>query len=287
MAVRTIAISNTGQILPLPGTRGLLRVPGDGNYYQLLQDVYSKAWIKNGKGCPRSWLKWKNGPYMALPSTVPADGAVIIGDFFPLNKAWQNFWLDAIDFITEFTLVRGWFPFEKLNPTHLNYWWRYATQHSLCLTDKHAATYHGKIIIGGFADHILKINLGNRDMAIKSLTMSQNIVKGIKIKGTKLVCEALNAGAVSRTGKKFLTATPPKIEDVWHRIDLLHRMVESTANKKLSDGSFPQTMFNPIPYGLVFPFMGINGENTIELSRLKPIANGQVFSPYHPLPEGI
>ena len=262
---------------------GIFRVPDEGLFYQGLQDVYSGEWFdQNERPCPRAIrLHYKNAPNNGLPSTVQLWGAIKINEFFPLNEAWQRFWLDLIDRATYYTLSREVLPYNQLTPNHLLYWWAYATQHSLALTDNHAAMYHGKIIENGCADYILGINVGNPPIAIKSLSMTGNIFKRIGKQGSEnYIIETINAGSLDEGGR-FIPADPPSIDEVWNKPWLIHWGVESTT-VPVAKGGFVQSAFPPKPFGLPFPLMGIEGKNIIGARRVVPIKNGEEFSPYYP-----
>lgn len=271
---------------PVPTIRGIFRVPDDGvSYYRALEDVYSGEWFdQNGRPCPRAVTRrYKQPPYDGLPSTIQMWGASMIGDFFPLNEAWQRFWLSLIDRATEYTLDPAWKPFKELLPSDLLYWWMYATQESLALTDNHSAIYHGELIEGGCADYILKLNLSNpKPIAIKSLSMTGNIFKGLGKSGENFVIETINAGSLNAQGK-FVSAIPPTIDDVWNDPSKIHWGVESTT-LKLPLGGYAQAAFPPKPYGLPFFVMGLDGRNKIAASRVVQIQNGTLFSPYSPMP---
>lgn len=264
--------------------RGIIRVPSEGKFLYAVQDIYSGEWFdQNGRPCPRAVTRnYKNPPNDALPSTIQMWGAMKIGEFFPLTEAWQKLWLDLIDRATDYTLYKEWLPYKQLTPAHLLYWWAYATQESLALTDNHSALYHGEILENGYADYMLKLNVTNpKPIAIKSLSMTGNIFKEIGRSGNKIVVETINAGYLD-CNDKLVIVDPPKIDDIWGKPWLVHWAVESTTSK-LADGSYAQTAFPPKPYGLPFPVLGIDGRNTISANRVVPIENGSLFSPYHPM----
>lgn len=267
--------------------RGVFRVPDDGGrYYKGLEDLYSGEWFdQNDRPCPRAVTRnYKEPPYDALPSTVQLWGALKIGEFFPLNEEWQRFWLSLIDRATEYTLNPAWKPFKELTPTDLLYWWAYATQESLALTDNHSALYHGEILENGYADYMLKLNVDNsKPIAIKSLSMTGNIFKWVGRTGENYTIETINAGTINAQGK-FISAKPPSIDEVWNKPWLIHWGVESTTFK-LPTGGYLQSAFPPKPYGLPFPVMGIDGRNIIAARRVTPIENGKLFSPYSPMPQ--
>lgn len=283
--------------------RGVYRVPDEGMFMQAVQDIYSGEWFDDDKKpCPRSITRNYNPSKppseRSLPSTMQEWIATPIGEFFPLTVDWQRFWLDLIDRATGFTLSREKVSFGNLTEKHLLYWWAYATQNSLAMTDGHAAIYHGRIIPvseGGFADYMLGINLYNADgspnkpIAKKSLTMTGNLFKKIGEEKGYIVVETLNAGYID-SGGKFITLPPPSVEDVWNKQWLIHWAVESTVIK-LPNGSYVQSAFPPRPYGLPIPHMGIGlkgekfGRNYVKPNRLVQVENGSIFSPYHPIPK--
>lgn len=265
--------------------RHIFKVPDKGTFHQGVQDIYSGEWYdRNGRPVPRSYTKWPN-PRMALPSTIQLWGATQISEFFPLTKEWQQLWLDMIDRATCYTLSHEKLPLEKLTDKHLLYWWAYATQHSLAMTDNHAAIEDGKVIKGGFADYMLGVNLENQvPIAKKSLDMSGNLFKEIGRSGRYIVIETINAGRIDpKNPKRIIMAKPPHIDDIWEKPWLTHWAVESTITK-LPDKSFVQSMFPPRPYGLPFPVLGIDGKNLIKPNRVRGVLNGATFSPYHPMP---
>jgi hypothetical protein len=273
------AVSPSLDIVSIPDNRGVYTVPNDGQYWQSVQDIYSGAWFdQNNKPCPRSMTKWRNPPYMALPSTVPMDGAGQINEFFPLTKPWQEFWRDCIDYASEFTLSREVLPLEQLTERHLLYWYAYATQHSLALTDNHAAVLKMQPDPNGFADYLLGINPTRPPIAIKSLSMSGNLYKQLDMTGSHLIVETLNAGEL--INGKFIVANPPKVSDVWNKSWLIHWGVQSTANYKMADGGYPQESFPPDPFGMPFPLMGIGGINKVALNRVRRVRNNDTYSPY-------
>jgi len=263
--------------------RGVFRVPEIGKFHQGVQDIFvqdvaSGQWFdQNGKPCPRAVTRrYKMPPNDALPSTIQAWIAIKIGEFFYLTRPWQEFWRDLIDCATQFTLSKETVPIDQLTPSHLLYWWRYATQHSLALTDNHSREQ-------GFADYLLGVNLDNpKPIAIKSLTMSGNLFKEIGYTSNHIIVETLNAGTINSKGV-FISAPPPKVADVWDKHWLIHWGVESTT-ALLPDGTYVQSAFPPKPWGLPFPFMGIDGKNLIKFNRLKRIPNNTLYSPYWPMP---
>jgi hypothetical protein len=258
------------------------RVPDEGMYYQALQDVWSGEWFdQNGRACPRAKTRnYKKQPYDGLPSTIQMWGAIKINEFFPLNAEWQKFWLDLIDRATGYTLDPSRLPYKQLTPKHLLYWWIYATQESLALTDNHSAFYHGEPIPNGAADYILGLNIGNSPISIKSLSMTGNIFKRIGKQGDNYIVETINAGTMDDRGN-FFPARPPSVDEVWGKHWLIHWGVESTTMPVVK-GGFVQSAFPPKPFGLPFPVMGIDGKNIIRARRVVPVKNGDIFSPYYP-----
>jgi hypothetical protein len=285
MAIKKFTVTNDGVIAS--ASLREFRVPAIGKYHQGLQDIYSGEWFdQNKKPCPRAVTRrYKMPPSDALPSTIQLWGAIPIGEFFPLTRAWQQFWVDLIDRATEYSLSKEVVPWQQLTDKHLLYWWRYATQNSLAMTDGHAAWNDNKIVDGGFADYMIGVNLDNpKPIAKKSLDMSGNIFKEIGRTSNYIVIETINAGYIDPSdpkGKRFIPIAPPKVEDVWDKPWLIHWGVESTTNL-LPDKSYTQSAFPPKPYGLPFPVLGIDGKNWIKPNRVKAVKNGDLFSPYHP-----
>jgi hypothetical protein len=279
----------------------VFQVPDEGIFYQAVQDIYSGEWFdSDGRACPRSvtrrYLPSQPPEKRSLPSTMQEWIATPIGEFFPLTKEWQKFWLDMIDRATGYTLNKRNISLSELNENDLLYWWAYATQHSLAMTDNHSALNDGKVIPiseGGFADYNLKVNLylddgtPNKPIAKKSLGMTGNLYKQIGNAQSYIAVETLNAGYLDSTGKKLIVLPPPSLDSVWDKPWLIHWAVESTMIK-LSNGSYVQSKFPPKPYGLPYPHMGIGtkdslyGVNWVKPNRLARIQNGTVFSPYYP-----
>lgn len=226
-------------------------VPSDGVFYKCRHDYECPA----HNYIPRAGRK-------AMPETIQM---LSKEQFTPLNKQWQEFWFGLL-----VKMADG-----QMTDSQLIDAWASLTADKRAFTDRHA-------VQNGFCDYILGKNLGAKPIAIKALSCGGNIVKVLR-KGSKRIDIAT---LDSRND-------PPKVDDIWGNWSLIHFATECV---RFPEKGYPDKSYvvSPFPQlkdlgdrklGVPFPIITNTGANQIFPFLLKPIANGQAYSPYNPIPK--
>lgn len=272
-----------------------LHAPADGNFYQVLHD-----WQLPGSGgLPRQRQGGYEQPNKAMPSTRMMWGQRP-GDFMPMNREWQFWLLELLNWASDGKLPRGEFEYYYVrggemqngkiikttakNPeAKVKY-----TDGSLLsvyedLISDHRAFTDGHAPESGFADYVTERNLNAKPYSWKSLHTTGNIVKvlGTWQQNAKYVeIEALD-----------LTKPPPTVEWVIANKPWLIGWATEQTVVKLADGrwqvsKFPQLKIAQRVWGFPecgtpFPVIG-NGTNLMLKTDLRKVNNGETYSPYVP-----
>jgi hypothetical protein len=249
--------------IPIPTDSQIYVVPDDGEtYWQMLHDFENPHW----NYLPRSHYVNKNyrkfPPANALPETVQFKK----DEFFPLSESFQLLYFElfkhaADGYMSDAELLTAWREFAK----------------------DHIALFDNNAWDNGNIDYNLGENLGDEKgegvIRQKALGFGGGIVKQVMDMGTEVVIEAIDP-----------TTTVPDIEDIWGKWHLVGWATQETMTELAWDAREKPTMWrvSPFPHirqggwksGTPYLLLGKDGLQTIEKNRLKPITNGETYSPH-------